>query len=965
MTSLTRLALVSASALALTACASVREKMPTFGGDKAPASAPAQQPPAADLKPGQWSQAQSDLKADDNVRFGALPNGMRYAIMKNATPPGQAALRLRFDAGSLMENDDQQGLAHFLEHMAFNGSKAIPEGEMVKTLERLGLAFGADTNASTNFDETVYKLDLPKTDAETVDTSLKIMRETASELLIEQTSVDRERGVVLSEERTRDGPAYRIYKQRNDFLMKGQRPPSRYPIGLVDVLKTAPRDKINDFYRAYYRPERATIVAVGDFDVDAMEAKIKAVFSDWKNDTPDGANPDMGPVAKRGQEVKVVVEPGAATGLTLSWVSSPDLSTDNAARRRRDWIEQLGFAVLNRRLERLTRAGDPPFISAGGFSGDQLRAIRMTTLQLTTQPGEWKQGLEAVDLEQRRLVQFGVRQDELDREITEYRTALQNRVDGAATRRTTALAEEIADSVNDREVVTSPAEDLALFEATVKDLKADRVSGVMKSAFGGGGPLVFLSTSVAVPGGEQAVSDALTASRKVAVTASAVAAQTAWPYDSFGAPGKVAEQKDITDLDAVFVRFDNGVRLTVKPTKFRTDQILVQVRMGDGMLSLPKDKQPATWAVSSFTEGGLGKISTQDMEQVLASKTYGANLTVGEDSLILSGGTKQADLTTQLQILAAYSTDAGWRPESFQRIKGFAATLNDQYEATDSGVLSRDLAGLLHPGDRRFTFPKPAEIAATTQNDLKTDVQAQLANGPIEVTIVGDITVEKATQAVAETFGALPAREADWTRRADARETGFPAPSTKPVVLTHKGRPDQAIAYITWPTTDFYSNPQKARNISILSDVMGNRLLEVLREQQGATYSPSVSATSSQVWTGWGQISARVEVPPALLDGFFRDVLKIAADLRDHPPTDDEMARAKKPRLEQIEKAKATNEFWISRLSGAQTDPRKLDDVRTLTAGVERVSAADVQAAAREFLKEDKSWRLVVKAAGQ
>jgi len=265
----------------------------------APASAIRAQPAPAAPPAAAWPQATSDLKADPDTRFGALPNGMRYAIRRQTIPAGQGALRLWIGAGALEESDAQQGLAHFLEHMAFNGSKGVKEGDMIRILERLGLAFGPDTNASTGFDETIYKLDLPRTNAETLDTSLMLLRETASELTIAPQSADRERGVVLSEERARDTPDYRIVKQRLAFLLKDQRLPERMPIGKVEVLKTAPASLIADFYRAYYRPEHAVLVAVGDFDPDQMEAKIRVRFGDWRAPAPAGAYPDLGAVRQR------------------------------------------------------------------------------------------------------------------------------------------------------------------------------------------------------------------------------------------------------------------------------------------------------------------------------------------------------------------------------------------------------------------------------------------------------------------------------------------------------------------------------------------------------------------------------------------------------------------------------------------------------------------------------------------
>ena len=966
MIRIARPAFAAAMVLSLAACAGLKDrlpKLPRLGGDRPAAESPARpETPAAvapKLQPGQWPQAVTDVEADPAVRFGALPNGMRYALLRNATPPGQASLRLRFDAGSLMETDAQLGLAHFLEHMAFNGSKGIAEGEMVKMLERQGLAFGADTNASTDFDETVYKLDLPRTDDATVDLSLKVLRETAGELLIDPAAVDRERGVVLSEERTRDGPGWRVYKARTAFILKGQRPPERWPIGTVDILRNAPASQIRDYYDTWYRPERATLIAVGDFDVDAMEARIRAVFGSWKNDKADGRAPAMGPVARRGLETMVVVEPGSSTTLQIGWISPPDRSRDSVGKRRGQWIEQLGFAVLNRRLEALARGGQPPFLSAGAFSGDQYAAAKVTTLAVTARPGGWQAALTAAEQEQRRAVTFGVRQDELDREIEEYRQALKSRAAAAATRRTPSLANELIGSLSDEDVVTSPAQDLELFETVVKDLKAAAVSSALKTAFSGSGPLVFVATPTPIDGNESAVAQAFDASRKVAVAEPVAPRQITWPYSSFGAAGKVAEEREITDLDTVFVRFENGVRLTVKPTRFRDDQVLVKVRIGEGLMSMPADRQSMYWAHSAVTEGGLGRISAEDMERVLASRVYSARFSAEDDAFVLSGGTRPEDLDVQMQVLAAYATDAGWRPEAFERARTYAGTLAAQWQATDSGVFNRDLSGLLHDGDRRWTWPTAQEIAAAGPNDLRNGLSVALRTGSVEVVVVGDITVEKAIEAVAATFGALPGRPG--VVPPPAVRVGFPAPVATPVTLTHDGRADQSIAYIAWRTDDFFADVQKARNVALLGDVVDLRLTEELRENQGATYSPSVGFNASDVWGGWGYLSARVEIPPALVDGFYRDVKKIAADLRAAPPTADEMDRARKPRLERLAKARETNEYWLEELAGAQTDPRRLAATRSVIAGYERITPQDLQAVARQYLTEDGAWMLVVK----
>lgn len=918
------------------------------------------EPAQSVLPAGAWPQAKSDIAPDPTIRFGALPNGMRYAIRKQQIPPGQAAIRLRFDAGSLMESDEQQGLAHFLEHMAFNGSKAVPEGDMVKILERLGLAFGADTNASTNFDETIYKLDLPRTDEETVDTSLMLMRETAGNLTIDQGAVDRERGVVLSEERARDTPPYRVYKERLGFLLKSQRPPTRYPIGKVEVLQTAPAGQIADFYHRYYRPERAVLVVVGDFDVDAMEAKIKARFGDWTATGPAGTTPDLGPVQPRKAETKLVVEPGAPLSMQLAWIRPPDLAPDTLAKRKDELVEQLGFSILNRRLQRLARGAEPPFLAAGSFSSNEYDAAELAAVIVSAEPGRWREALWAAEQEQRRAMEYGVRQDELDREIIEYRASLSASAAGAATRTPSQLAGEIIATVGDREVVTNPAQDLALFEETVKGLKADEVSAALKAAFKGDGPLLFVSSPSAIEGGDGELLSALESSRKTAVAEPAAPSEVAWPYASFGAAGKVAETTDVTDMDATFVRFENGVRLTVKPTKFKDDEILVRVNVGGGRLDLPKDRENLSWASAAFVEGGLKQISAEDMERVLASKVYGAQFGVGDDAFVFSGSTRPDDLDVQLQVLTAYVAEPGWRPQAFARLQSAGKTIHDQYEATDSGVLSRDLAALLHPGDERWAFPTRAEIANAKLDAFKAQMESSLASGPVEVVIVGDITVEKAIQAVSRTFGALPPRGVESPPQTQ-RQVEFPAGTGKPIVLTHKGRADQSIGYVAWRTNDFFANPQRARDTAVMGEVFGLRLMEELREAQGATYSPNVAYNHSMVWPGWGYVSASVEIPPEKLPEFFAEVRQIAADLRSKDVSPDELARAKTPRVDQIEKGRKTNGYWLRELSGAQEDSRRLDAVRAIVPGTERVTAADVRRAAEAVLRDEDMWMLEVR----
>ncbi|MBE7217428.1 MAG: insulinase family protein, partial [Caulobacteraceae bacterium] len=600
-------------------------------------------PPKRD---GVWGQSYSDLKPEADVRFGQLPNGLRYAVKRNRTPGGQASLRLRIGAGSLEEHDDQQGLAHFLEHMAFKGSAHVPEGEMIKILQRKGLAFGPDTNAFTSFDQTVYELDLPETDADTLDTGLFLLRETASELTLSQSAMDSERGVILSEERLRDSPAYQSQKAELGFLLAGQRVPQRWPIGQVDIIKTAPVSRIRQFYEANYRPDDATVIAVGDFDPDEMVRKITARFGDWKAKAPAPPAVDLGHVETRGEAAEVFAKPGAPQEVQLTYAAPYDDIADTFAREQRDTVEQLALAVLNRRLDRISRQPNAPFIEAQAARANVVESAKLMSVSVDTTPDGWAKGLAAAVQEVRRAVQFGVTAPELQREIAEMRTQLANKAAGADTRKTPSIASEIVQVVNDDEVLTGPVQNAALFDRYVKAATLPAVNAALRAAFVGSGPLLTLSSSQAVPGGEAALRQAYDSAAAKPVTADAAVAAKPWPYggQAFGAPGRVVEQRAVADLGLVQARFANGVRLTVKRTPFATDEIYVAVRLGDGRLGLPRDRVSPLWAAAALTAGGTEELTADEIEQTLADKVVSSRFTATDDAWQFTGKTRPVNL---------------------------------------------------------------------------------------------------------------------------------------------------------------------------------------------------------------------------------------------------------------------------------------------------------------------------------
>ena len=904
-----------------------------------------------------WPHGYSDLKADPAVRFGNLPNGIGYAILKNETPAGQVALRLRIGSGSLQESDAQQGLAHLLEHMAFKGSTNVPEGELVRILQRKGLAFGPDTNAFTSATQTTYVLDLPERDLDTIETGLMLLREIASELTLRAAAMETERGVVLSEERWRDTPKYRAYAARLGLLLEGQLAARRLPIGKVEVLQSASVDLVREYYESNYRPENATLLAIGDFDPSVIENKIRAFFGDWQAPGTEAPDPDLGEIKRRTLQARFVELPGAETKIEIAWIRPFEGAQDSKDKRRSDLVNRLGLAVLKRRFAKLARSETPPFLGANATFDNLLRSAKVASVIAASTPEGWPQSLAALDEEQRRIVRFGIRQDELDQAIAEFRKSYDNAAVSAGTRRTKDLARSLIASIDQDFVFTSPADNLERFESSVDGLTVAEVNAALSRIFEGEGPLVLLTGTVSLEGGDEALAEEYRKSHAAEVEAPAPEAVMQWTYGIFGGPGSVIERREISDLGASAFTFANGVRLTVKPTRFRAGDVLVRARIGNGRLDMPAES--SVWLTGAFTGGGLSAIGEQDMARVLASKVYAAQLRVIDDAFLLDGRTRPQDLDAQLQVLAAYVSDPAYRPEAIERTRARKLAHLLQLEATPAGVEARDCARLLRGNDPRWGEPSREEVEAAKAEALRALMDRPLSRGAIEVTIIGDITPEAALEAVAATFGALSPRPASSLLNSSAN-VRFPATRNSPVQLTHKGRANSALAYLAWSAQDFFADMRGSRALILAADVLRNRLMDQVRVAEGATYSVQAGAFLSDSLAGYGYAWTKVETSPEKIARFYDNVSRITGDMAQNGVSADELSRAKTPKIESLKKAQLSNEHWLQTLSGTHADPRRLEMARTRIAGYEDVTAEDIRSAVADYLTDDRAWRLVV-----
>jgi len=916
---------------------------------------------ASASKPVLWPQDVSDLKPDPALKFGVLPNGMRYVIMHNNTPTDTVSLRFRFTTGSMQENDAQQGIAHLLEHMAFRGSKHVADGDVVKMLERIGLKFGADTNAFTSNTQTVYKFDLPNATDDNIDTGLMLMRETASELNITDEALKTERGVVLSEMRLRDTAEMRAGISELAALTPGMRATTRWPIGKAEILEKVDAKTVRSYYASFYHPERATLIVIGNVDAAKIEKKITAKFSDWAPKKKSDADPDFGKLQPVDHEAHVFVEPSLSASISMSFAKAYDAAPDTSSKEHEDFLRSAALVALNQRFQQASLADNAPFTSAeSSYFGNLFNSISGTQISINTTPEKWQAGIQAVQQIVNSATTQGLRQDEVDRAVAMIRTSMQTAVAGSSTRRTPDLANSLVTALENNEVYVSPQQNLDLAEAVFKDLKATAATTALRNAFTGTNNMVFMTSNKPIEGGDAALTtaykQALTASGKEELTQAVVT----WPYTHFGEKGKIEKQSVLKDLDSTIVQFKNGVVLAVKHTTYTAGQVDVLLRVGDGRMSLKKSGDNPNYMLSALVTGGLDKIDFSTIQQALAGKSFKIEPSLNESAITLHGATTPTDLEVQLQVLTGYISEPALRSGAYEQLRNMWVDNLPLIDAQPLYSLMNKAPSLLHSNDARWTWPSVQQVKEAKRDDLKSWLDAQLKQGSVQVAIVGDIDVQRAIDLVATTLGALPSRPAAKLKLAPAGDVKFPAATATAITMMHTGSKNQAQAFLAWPATDSRANLAETADLQVLSNIIQARMIDAMRSKTGASYSANVRFEGSWQFTGYGNLAVTSDTKPEQTQVFFDAVNEIADSLRKDIVSADEFSRAQLPMLANISKQRQNNEFWSRSLLSPDVDPAYVEWVRTQDALIKVVTPERVHAAAIKYLASDKAFKVVM-----
>jgi zinc protease len=905
------------------------------------------QPAATDPK---TAPLTAKIPVDSQITTDTLPNGIKYYVRKNRKPEARAELRLVVNAGSLMEEDDQQGLAHFVEHMAFNGTKNFPKNETIKFLESIGMRFGADVNAYTSFDETVYTLHVPTDKPDVLDKSFLILEDWAHNVTFDDAEVDKERGVITEEWRLRRGASARLQDKQFPILLKGSRYADRLPIGKMDVVQHFSHDRVRQFYKDWYRPDLMAVIAVGDFDKAAVETLIKNHFGPIPRPASVKPRPLYPIPDQPGTAYAVATDKEMTQTSVVVYRKLPLRDQTTIAGYRQQIVERLFAGMLSARFAEITQKPDAPFLGASGGRGNFFRTKDASTLSALVKEGGAERGLEALYTEGERVARFGYVESEIVRIKRNTLRALEQAVAEKANTPSDGLADELVRNFTDQEPAPGIDYEYALYQRFLPEITIAEVNALAKDWVPDGNRVVVVSAPEkdgVAPPDESKLESAIASAARADLKPYSDTSATGALLENVPAAGSVTKTTTKESFGITEWELSNGVRVVMKPTKFKDDEIQMRAfSPGGSSLASDADFIPAATAADVVASGGLGKLNAVDLRKALAGKAAGVRPFIGELSEGLNGTASPKDLETLFQLVYLTFTAPRADAEVFGvRQAQRKAQLANQ-KASPEYAFAEALTSALtsdHPRRRLMT----PEIVDRMSLEKSMAFYKDRFSDASDFTFVFVGSFEPATlKPLAEKYLAtLPAthRQETW------KDVGVPTPKGVVEKRVEKGiepKSETAIVY----SGPFDYTQQNRIVLRALTDVLETSLLETLREDLGGTYSVQVQPDMSK--NPRGEYSVEIdfgsspERPAELIKRVYAEIEAIKAS----GPTEKQVADVREKMVREYEETSKGNEFWLGNLSTRYEYGEDVSSLFVLPDLYRKLSPADIQAAAKKYL---------------
>lgn len=903
----------------------------------------------ADVVP--WPHELSDLAPNPAIVWGRLDNGFRYAIRANGEPKDGTSLRLLVLAGSLAEAAEQRGYAHFVEHMAFNGTRLFKRETLRGVLQRHGMAFGADVNATTMFDRTVYRLELPVSGPEQLQEGLTVMREFADGVSFEPTDVERERGVIFQENRMRDTASTRSGAAFNRFALPHSRLADRNPGGTEESIRDATAEGLREFYTTWYRADNLVLVAAGDFDPAVLARQIEETFKTMSTPATPRPRMELGRInALASPPVGMHHENGGGAPTCMLFAISPVPPVESRASRGEGLLRTLAFAAFNLRLGEVARRHEKRFFSVQAECPTTLSLMRQPTLIVAARAGEWRPAIATGEQELRRAREHGFTAAEIAEARKGFLADIATYERDAALRPSRAWAGLLTDALAENRVPTAPRDFSALSHEIANGATPESCLRAFRDAWGATPPRLFVHGHIAGRRPVESFTAAYAASARKAVAApsagaKAGAATDEFAYTEFGPPGIIVKRDYDEARELHRVEFANGVRLNLKATSVQPNLVLYQARFGYGGASEPRDQPGLRYTADAFVTLGLERHDIREIRRLMTGEDVTLGLEVLEDAFRFAGNSDSAGGERLFQLLTAYFLHPGWRKDAWRGVVDAVLAGYAERDNTPGALLELDRIAFLASQDSRYRRPPQKAVRARSVNQLRAWLGPQLKSAPLEVGVVGDFEVEEMIALAGRTIGCLPPRQ-PWPKPPAVNFVARVDPP-RPVEVSPASR--HGAVQVTWAAPaehDLFT----ACTLELLAEVLRDRLFARIREEMGATYSLGCWVARSDFQPEAGHMTAALTCGPTDAKRVGELVRQIADELAGEGVTVDELERARQPKLQAVPTLLGNNAGWIGPVSVAQSQPDALEGMFQRADNLARITTADVNALAAKIL---------------
>lgn len=912
--------------------------------------------PAGDA-PEKSVSLEQKLPRDPNNVYGKFENGFSYIIRKHTNPPERAAFFLHVDTGALNETPKQNGIAHFLEHMAFNGSKNFKPGELIPYMNDLGMQFGSDSNAHTSQFETVYKLFMPKNTAEMTDKAMTILSDYAYGLLLLDEEIEKERSVILEEMRARKGVQQRLRDALMPKLYAGSRMAEHTVIGLTELIETFPRSEFVDYYDTWYRPERMTLMVVGDVDPQQIIAKAKKAFGTFKGRAP--ARPEQGTGVKPVETSRafVMTDPEIPMGL-VQMVSiqpgRPPMKT--LAEYRENEVENIGTQIVSKRLQERLQRGEASYMFANaGVSSLSDDAIQ-SGATVGGQPGSWEKGVAELIEEIKRAIEHGFTERELELVKKSMIAGAERGVSTEPTVPAAGMMNRLNAAVGSGQPLMSAQQHLDSLKSVVGSITVEEVQKRFVKNYADQSytyVVILPEQGTEVPSKEKILEVAKTAWDKKIEKAEKEDTSELTLLEKEPEPGKIASQTTDKELGITTVRFENGSVLHHRFMDYEKDQVSISMSAPGGSIQ----ESAATKGLSDVASlsNATSRLTSIQIRDLMTGKKAGASGAMGFDTVNFSIGGSPADLEDAFRLAHALITDAVIEKSAFETWKKGVEQSIEQAKSDVGAQLRKALAETFQGGDVRFRELTEKDLEKLSIERAQKWMRSNIDGAPMEMAVVGEISLERTLELAGRYIASLPKATRGFDAMDSLRKVERPAGPYVQRVEFESVTP-QALVLAGYVGCD-QKNKADRRRLSLASRIITDRMTKEIREEKGLVYSIGCQSAPSRAIPGLGMFYAASPTAPEKASVLADTILEMMQKFAKEGPTAEEMEVAKKQIQSNLDEEMKKPGFWLSVMRDIVQTNKDLGDIKELKSYYAAMTKEQIQETAAKYFKPENVLR--------